>query len=202
MVKHLPSLGAVLEESHKGLRGVSVNGVLYVLGGFWGPDMDQNISQKVLRLTGDEWEEVEPMTTPRRDFGLAAIGDNIFVTGGYGNVGDSQPRRMQSCECYSVRANKWSKIWNMSQSRSHHTTLVLGSTLYSIGGKTYASQKHTQHYHGWNAGGARIVSNIVEVAPLTLHQGEINPSLLGTFLEWERKDRLSKARCDFASVVI
>ncbi|XP_005100576.1 kelch-like protein 17 [Aplysia californica] len=189
----LPSLTTVLDASHCGLKAVVHKGQLFLLGGFSGPMWERVFSDAVLALSEDHtrWLTKSSMISTRCDFAVVSLGEEIFVSGGYG--GENPRRRLQKCERYDVREDKWLMFAEMQHSRSHHCSLAMDGLLYTIGGKSYASQKHAD-LGGWYPGGARIVSNFVEVADPTV------PTTDGD--RWRRVASLCKSRCNFSAVVV
>ncbi|GFS10711.1 actin-binding protein IPP-like isoform X1 [Elysia marginata] len=184
----LPSLSSHLEENHVGFQAVCHQGRLFVLGGYYGPLLERVCSGAVLRLCNDNtgWERKADMLFPRTNCSAVANGDCIYVTGGYG--GHDPRRRQQTCEVYNVNLDAWRWFPSLKQSRSHHCTVAMNNQLYTIGGKSYASQKLMG---GWHTGGARIVSDFVEV----IEPGSPNA-------EWDRLARMTKSRCHFSALVV
>ncbi|GFO15537.1 kelch-like protein 12 isoform x2 [Plakobranchus ocellatus] len=184
----LPGLTSHLEENHSGFQAVCHRGRLYVMGGFYGPLLERVCSNAVFCLSedGGRWERRANMMIPRTNCSAAAHGDHIYVTGGYG--GTENRRRQQTCEVYDVSNDRWRWYRSLKQSRSHHCTVAANNRLYTIGGKSYASQKLMG---GWHMGGARIVSDFVE---------SIEPDDPGG--EWERLARMTKSRCHFSALVV
>lgn len=43
-------------------------------------------------------------------------------------------RRLQSCEYYDVDLNQWLPLAPLTQSRSHHSSVVVNKKIYTIGG--------------------------------------------------------------------
>ncbi|RUS73688.1 hypothetical protein EGW08_018550, partial [Elysia chlorotica] len=186
--QQLPSLTSHLEQNHVGFKAVCHSGRVYVLGGYYGPLLERVCSAIVLCLSqdGNSWERKANMLIPRTNCSAVAHGDSIYVTGGYG--GHDPRRRQQTCEVYDVGMDVWRWLSSLKQSRSHHCTVVANNQLYTIGGKSYASQKLMG---GWHMGGARIVSDFVEM---------IDPD--SPIAEWDRIARMTKSRCHFSTLVI
>lgn len=184
----LPSLTSHLVENHVGFQAVCLKGRLYILGGYYGPSLERVFSATVLSLLEDKtgWERKADMLIPRTNCSAVGNGDFIYVTGGYG--GRDPCRRQQTCEVYNVRLDTWHWFPSLKQSRSHHCTVAINNQLYTIGGKSYASQKLMG---GWHIGGARIVSDFVEV----IEAGNLDA-------EWDRLARMTKSRCHFSALVI
>lgn len=76
----LPSLLPILDASHRGLRGVCHQGCLFVLGGFYCPQMERTFSDDVLFLCEKEskWERKQPMLIPRTGFAVISYGKSVF----------------------------------------------------------------------------------------------------------------------------
>lgn len=70
-----------------------------------------------------------PMTQSRNGPAAAAIGDNIFVMGGYG---DGQ--YLDSMEVYNIQSQAWATLPPMNSTRQHCAAVAVGSSIFVIGG--------------------------------------------------------------------
>jgi N-acetylneuraminic acid mutarotase len=115
---------------------------LYLVGGYFGPPHDyakEFQSGAVLRLslsTG-QWEElpsVEPIQSP------AVIGDGryLYKIGGMqvqNTTGKpTELRSVVAAERFDPSKNRWEPLPNLPEPRSSHYAVVVGSTLYVVGG--------------------------------------------------------------------
>lgn len=115
---------------------------LYLVGGYFGPPHDYSKeyqSGQVLRLslsTG-AWEElpsVEPIQSP------AVIGDGryLYKIGGMQvQNAAGQPTELRSsvaAERFDPSKNRWEPLPNLPEPRSSHYAVVVGTTLYVVGG--------------------------------------------------------------------
>jgi N-acetylneuraminic acid mutarotase len=115
---------------------------LYLVGGYYGPPHDYSKefqSGAVLRLslsTG-QWEElpsVEPIQSP------AVIGDGryLYKIGGMqaqNSAGKpTELRSVAAAERFDPSKNRWEPLPDLPEPRSSHYAVVVGSTLYVVGG--------------------------------------------------------------------
>lgn len=115
---------------------------LYLVGGYYGPPHDYSKefqSSAVLRLslTTGQWEElpsVEPIQSP------AVIGDGryLYKIGGmqvHNAAGKpTELRSVVAAERFDPSKNRWDPLPNLPEPRSSHYAVVVGSTLYVVGG--------------------------------------------------------------------
>ena len=88
-------------------------------------DMDPEVG-------GGGWVEEASMTLARETFGLSAVGNTLFASGGRGSKGLS----LSSVEVFSFDENRWtleSKL-EMQATKYLHCSVSIGSWLYTIGG--------------------------------------------------------------------
>ena len=123
-----------------------------------------------LALEGGRWQDEASMVMERDSFGLSAIGEMIFASGGRGNEGS-----LSSTEVFTLE-DGWrleSKL-EMVATKDSHCSVAIGSWLYTIGG---------------SVGGTTLdyVSNIVEA---------IDTSLLDTNdpITWLKKANMIEKR--------
>ena len=144
--------GATLTSHYAGVmpRGLTTVGAatmgesLYLVGGYFGPPHDYSKefqSGQVLRLslTTGAWEElpsVEPVQSP------AVIGDGhyLYKIGGM-QVQNStgKPTELRSsvaAERFDPSKSRWEPLPNLPEPRSSHYAVVIGTTLYVVGGWT------------------------------------------------------------------
>ena len=77
------------------------------------------------------WQEEASMTTERRDFGLTAVGDTLFATGGF--YGSALAHSSVEVFTYGEGWRQWLKL-EMTTSKYSHCSVALGTWLYTIGG--------------------------------------------------------------------
>ena len=81
---------------------------------------------------GEGWARLAPMNEARQEVGVAAIGDRIYVAGGYRADGTTA----NTLEVYDVRANAWSTLAPMPERLNHCAAVAHEGKLYVIGGST------------------------------------------------------------------
>ena len=70
------------------------------------------------------------METPRENFGATAIGEKIFIAGGFNNHG-----RLISCaEVYDSTSNEWSPLPDMREKRWGCSVVSVNGKINVIGG--------------------------------------------------------------------
>ncbi|XP_077300101.1 uncharacterized protein LOC143920936 [Arctopsyche grandis] len=78
-----------------------------------------------------KWFYVSPMLMKREKVGVATIGDNIYVAGGYSL---SENKYYNSMEVYNIKSDRWVIKASMYHVRSHCSLTVAGEHIYAIGG--------------------------------------------------------------------
>jgi kelch-like protein 17 (actinfilin) len=111
--------------------GASLNGLLYVAGGYGDDDEEVDFYRSVERYSpaSDTWEAAASMTSVRSDHQLVALGSFLYAIGGR-NGG----ARMATAERYDPAANTWTPIASMASARSHFAAAAMGGFLYVTGG--------------------------------------------------------------------
>jgi N-acetylneuraminic acid mutarotase len=77
-----------------------------------------------------EWEQLAPIPTPRTEVTAAALGDSIYVIGGF----DAAGRTVPTVEVYDIEADTWNRGPDLPVAVNHAMSAVAGGTLYVIGG--------------------------------------------------------------------
>jgi N-acetylneuraminic acid mutarotase len=73
------------------------------------------------------WVTLAPLQEgPRQEVGVAAIGNTIYVIGGFDGVG--------RVEAYDVPTNEWATVANLPQPRNHIGAAAIDGFVYSVGG--------------------------------------------------------------------
>ena len=73
------------------------------------------------------WIPLAPLQEgPRQEVGVAAIGNTIYVIGGFDGVG--------RVEAYDIPTNEWTTVANLPQARNHIGAAAIGGFVYSVGG--------------------------------------------------------------------
>jgi len=79
---------------------------------------------------GDSWATLAPLNEPRQEVGVAALGNRIYVAGGF----RADRSTANTVEAYDVAANTWGFVAPMPQGLNHPAAAVVGSRLYVMGG--------------------------------------------------------------------
>lgn len=115
---------------------VAFNGKLYVFGGLKQTRLDPQVgdyTQTAYRYdpTTDIWSSLAPM--PQAFWGSAATlspdGENIVVSGGYGEAG-----LLKHVRRYNPRANSWSELPAMLKGRARHSMITYNDVVYVLNG--------------------------------------------------------------------
>lgn len=137
----LPSL----PEPVSSFGGAVCDGWLYVYGGHTGTEHDHskdNLSAHFRRMKldgGQAWEEL-PMQTPLQGLPLVAHRGKLYRVGGMNaRNAHEEPEDMHSVAdfaCYDPAAGAWVDMPPLPEPRSSHDAVVIGDTLYVVGGWT------------------------------------------------------------------
>ena len=145
-----------VEQARRKLALVSCEGYLYALGGYSNTDLtnstastersrdldgDWNTSMRIippassaqrLRVLNGNWENIEPMQTPRCEFAAVNCDNIIYAIGGRSHR--SPGSTLKSVETYDFAADSWKYVEEMSIERSGHSACVLEGKIYVVGG--------------------------------------------------------------------
>lgn len=138
--------------------GAAVSGdYVYVYGGHRGKAHDHsadNLSPLFLRTRVDgsgDWEEL-PMQTPLQGLALAAHGGNLYRVGGLTAANaageEAELHSVDQFACYDPAAGVWTELPPLPGPRSSHDAIVVGDTLYVVGGWRLAGDSDGE----WQAG--------------------------------------------------
>ena len=129
--------GAPMPTARQGAGAAVVNDILYVFGG------KPNVSacpQAYCQLTvveaydpaTDTWSTKSPMPTPKDSIAVVAVGEIIYVIGGFLNG----TGRLTSVESYDAATDTWTELAPLSLGKSYSAGGLLGSTIVAAGGLT------------------------------------------------------------------
>ncbi|MDP2054231.1 MAG: kelch repeat-containing protein, partial [Acidobacteriota bacterium] len=108
-----------------------MDGLLYVIGGTRQCSVDL-ASGEVYDLATDSWSPIAPMTTPRANFGIAAVNGRLFVFGGlYPSNGGVT---LASVESYDPQTDTWTVLAPMPQPRRAMMAGAIDGIIYIAGG--------------------------------------------------------------------
>lgn len=107
---------------------VNVNGMIYAIGGV----NDDGIETTVERYSykSNTWEVVTQLPYEIRDFAAAAIGNNIYIAGGY--VKGEISNRVYA---YNTLSDLWTEKASMHDCRTRHNLINADGLLYAVGGR-------------------------------------------------------------------
>jgi N-acetylneuraminic acid mutarotase len=112
---------------------VSVNGVLYVIGGQTEAGGDGPFVNTVYAFDPNlgSWSTRTPMPTARSGGGATVVNGRIYVAGG-------RPPRGNDFAVYDPATDRWELLPNLPTQRNHFGMVSIGSRIYVMGGRTGA----------------------------------------------------------------
>jgi N-acetylneuraminic acid mutarotase len=132
--------GAPFPEPDEELYGVTVNGKLYVIGG-WNDGKAGGVNYEYDPAT-DKWTKKQPMPRPAHHGALAAANGKIYVMGGFVPPADTalplgaawQP--IANAWQYDPVADSWKSLAPLPTKRGSAVAVEAGGKIYTIGGAT------------------------------------------------------------------
>lgn len=111
----------------------SLDGFIYVVGGFEAPGGDT--TEKALRyeIAADRWEPVASMPIGVNHPAVAALGGKLYVHGGYRADGELAAET-DALQRYDPATGGWETLAPSGRPRAAHTLAVVGPRLFAIGG--------------------------------------------------------------------
>lgn len=103
-------------------------GVSYVLK----EDLSATTTPIGQRGAGTHWETASPMPFARSEFGIARVGDRIFVIGGR----DGYLRTLVSVLVYDIPTDTWSEVAPLPQALHHLAATSDSTNVFVVGGMT------------------------------------------------------------------
>ena len=127
------SIATPLPEGRHHAGIASLNGLLYVMGGFTQSFM--SIWHAVSTVyqynpATKEWRELAPMPTARGALGVAIYQNRLYAIGGYDGKYNSG-----AVEIFDPQTNTWSSGASMPTPRDHLAVVTAGNRIYTIGGR-------------------------------------------------------------------
>ena len=115
----------------------SVDGVLYIIGGYAGPYPDGEMLAKVYALdsvTG-KWTEKKPLPLPIAAATAVTYKDEIYLFGGtlQFNSGEYNSDVLK----YSPFEDRWEIVGTFDRTREHLSAVVLANKIFIVGGRKY-----------------------------------------------------------------
>jgi non-specific serine/threonine protein kinase len=109
---------------------VSLDGAVYVMGGYTGRTGLSEPTPRAFALRSGRWEEVPPMPEPRAAAGAAAIGGKVYVAGGVGPGGLAEQMLV-----FDPAAASWARAPGPPTAREHLGVATDGQRLFVTGGR-------------------------------------------------------------------
>jgi N-acetylneuraminic acid mutarotase len=115
---------------------------LYILGGYFGPPHEYSREFQVgsftrLNLSTGIWDDL-PGVDPIQSPALVSDGRYIYKLGGmHATNAAGEPQALHSLATaarFDTRANRWEPITNLPEPRSSHQAVIVGRTVYVLGG--------------------------------------------------------------------
>ena len=116
---------------HAGIA--SLNGLLYVVGGFTKSLLSIWYAVPTVyqyNPVTQEWRELAPMPTARGALGVAVYQNRLYAIGGYDGKNNSG-----AVEIFDPQSNTWSSGAPMPTPRDHLAVVTSGNRIYTIGGR-------------------------------------------------------------------
>ena len=149
-VDHLPELPVGITS----FGGALCDGHLYVWGGHDGAAHEyyrkgQNPTLYRLDLAQPkQWEAVNESKQGRQGLALVAHGGKLYRLGGFEarneQGADQDLHSVASFDCFDPTSGEWTELSPMPEPRSSFDAVVLGNTLYVVGGWALAGEGNTE----------------------------------------------------------
>jgi N-acetylneuraminic acid mutarotase len=105
---------------------------IYVIGGFEAGSVASSATVERYEIGRDRWSRVRPMPLGLNHSTATAHAGRLYVHGGYGGRGLSEPSR--ALLEYDPRRNRWRRLRSSPTPRAAHAAAVVGDRLYVAGG--------------------------------------------------------------------
>lgn len=119
-----------LERARAGLASATKGDLIYVGGGAAAGDPANTF--EVFDAAKESWRPLPALPVGLISFSMAAVGSEIFITGGYGADDPGEPRK--EVWAYDTETASWSQKPAMPVARAGHGSVSVGGKLYVIGG--------------------------------------------------------------------
>ena len=132
--------GAPFPEPDEELYGVSVNGKLYVIGG-WGDGKARGVNYEYDPAT-DVWTKKSPMPHPAHHAALTAVNGKIYAFGGFGAPANTAMPLGAAWEPiadaweFNPATDSWKPLAPLPGKRGSAVAAEVGGKIYVIGGAT------------------------------------------------------------------
>ncbi len=109
-----------------GFAAAALDSIIYIFGG---RGSEPNPATLAFNPATNTWQTRAPEPAPRALAQAAALGDRVFVVGGYANG-----QELSTCEVYTPAKNVWAGCKPMSIPRASFGLTQIGGSLYAVGG--------------------------------------------------------------------
>lgn len=138
--------------AYANLEAVTVNGMIYVMGGTTAITGQMNIYgiNELYNPATDSWQSLTSMPIPVYNFGMIAVGNQVYVLGGETN---EPTRYCNQTQIYNIETNSWSYGVPMPITTSGGTAAVVtdgsSSTVYYIGNELVMKYYQSLNTSDW-----------------------------------------------------
>tara|TARA_R110002073_G_scaffold292129_1_gene457383 strand:+ start:1215 stop:2153 length:939 start_codon:yes stop_codon:yes gene_type:complete len=132
-IAHTWSMTTPLPEGRHHAGIASLNGFLYVIGGFTQSFLSVwHAVSTVYQFnpSTETWRELAAMPTARGALGITVYQNQLYAIGGF----DGE-RNVHEMEVFDPQTNSWSPAASLPTPRDHLTTVTVGPKIYAIGGR-------------------------------------------------------------------
>jgi len=119
-----------LERARSGLAAASAGDIIYVGGGAAAGDPANAF--EMFDASKESWRPLPSLPVGLISFSMAAVGNEIFVAGGYSADDPGEPRK--DVWAYDTQSSSWTQKPSMPAARAGHGMVGIGNKLYVVGG--------------------------------------------------------------------
>jgi N-acetylneuraminic acid mutarotase len=136
-----------------------VDNKIYVAGGFAGPNQNFSGTTNAFHVydpSTDRWTSLAPLPRKLHHFGIAALDDKIYVTGGYTDDDfELDNKAAYVFDPRSANGGNWAPIADLPTERAAHSSVAVNGLLYVVGGvgsDAAALRAYNPATNTWDAG--------------------------------------------------
>src|ERR1044071_754005 len=104
-------------------------GKMYLIGGIQGRTVLTSV-EEYDPLT-NRWRFIAPLPAPRHHAAAAAIGNSIYVIGGYETILFDEKRTVFR---YDIAADQWTQVADLAEARGALAAVAINGKIYAVGG--------------------------------------------------------------------
>jgi len=141
-----------LEQPVTSFGAATDGGYAYIVGGYHGTPHDyrpegQSGEFRRMKLADGVWETL-PSVTPLQGLALVAHAGKLCRVGGMRVFGEAPKlRSLDEVACYDAASSAWRDLAPLPVARSSHDAIVVGHTLYVVGGWQLAGDPRSGRFH-------------------------------------------------------